>query len=93
MEALKFQILQPQNRTLSEVKHPSMADDNSCEAIDPDQRPIPLHQNDTVRFKIVLSYWLIVIIGLPLWWASTSIERLRLPKTRILALSETKDQV
>ncbi len=65
-------------------------DDNTAE---PDQRPIPLHQNDTVRFKIVLSYWLVVLLGLPLWWASTSIERLRLPKARIMALAGMKEKV
>ena len=41
-------------------------------------------QTDSVRRSIVASYWLVILLALPLWWHSTSIERLPLPSARVL---------
>jgi hypothetical protein len=54
-----------------------------------DENPIPIlpvvwHQSTTVRRGILAAYWTIVLVCLPIWWAQTSIQRLSLPKTRIL---------
>ncbi|KAF8591320.1 hypothetical protein K439DRAFT_1611324 [Ramaria rubella] len=38
-----------------------------------------------LRFRIVTSYWLIFILGLPLWWSTTSIQRLTLPVNRVIS--------
>ncbi|EKM57603.1 uncharacterized protein PHACADRAFT_192749 [Phanerochaete carnosa HHB-10118-sp] len=40
------------------------------------------------RRRIIASYWLIVILALPLWWKTTSIDRLSLPDGRARALTE-----
>lgn len=40
-------------------------------------------QSPNIRLKIVASYWLVFILGLPLWWITTSIERLALPVERV----------
>jgi len=39
------------------------------------------------RVWILTSYLVIVILALPLWWSTTSIERLSLPVSRVDALS------
>ncbi|GLB42327.1 putative phosphatidylinositol-glycan biosynthesis class S protein [Lyophyllum shimeji] len=40
-------------------------------------------QADHVRRSIISAYWLIIILALPLWWHTTSIERLSLPTVRV----------
>lgn len=40
-------------------------------------------QSNNIKLRIVSSYWLIIILGLPLWWITTSIERLALPVERV----------
>ena len=42
-------------------------------------------QSDTTRRLILLSYWIIVLIGIPLWWSTTTITRLALPENRVKA--------
>lgn len=53
-------------------------------------QPMPLRepstiffQFDNVRRTIIASYWIIIILALPLWWKTTSIERLSLPSSRV----------
>jgi phosphatidylinositol glycan class S len=41
------------------------------------------HQNDYLRRSIIASYCLVVFLALPLWWNTTSIERLALPVHRV----------
>ncbi|KAH0580841.1 hypothetical protein H2248_011999 [Termitomyces sp. 'cryptogamus'] len=41
-------------------------------------------QADHVRRSIIVAYWLIIIAALPLWWHTTSIERLSLPSSRVI---------
>ncbi len=36
-----------------------------------------------IRVRILTSYLLLVVLGLPLWWSTTSIERLSLPTFRV----------
>ena len=40
------------------------------------------------RRRIIASYWLVVILALPLWWKTTSIDRLSLPENRVHGLTE-----
>ncbi|KAF5379200.1 hypothetical protein D9615_005907 [Tricholomella constricta] len=40
-------------------------------------------QADYVRRSIISAYWLIIILALPLWWHTTSIERLSLPSSQV----------
>ncbi|GJE85189.1 GPI transamidase component PIG-S [Phanerochaete sordida] len=40
------------------------------------------------RRRIIASYWFIVILALPLWWRTTSIDRLSLPESRARVLAE-----
>ncbi|KAF9485053.1 hypothetical protein BDN70DRAFT_796635 [Pholiota conissans] len=44
-------------------------------------------QQDGIRRAIIASYWALIILALPLWWYTTSIERLSLPSTRIQQLA------
>jgi Phosphatidylinositol-glycan biosynthesis class S protein len=43
------------------------------------------------RLRIVASYWLIFILGLPLWWITTSIERLALPVERVKSVASATE--
>ena len=36
-----------------------------------------------IRVRILASYLLLVLLGLPLWWSTTSIERLSLPTSHV----------
>ncbi|KAH9899174.1 phosphatidylinositol-glycan biosynthesis class S protein-domain-containing protein [Cubamyces lactineus] len=37
------------------------------------------------RRLIIASYWIVVLLAVPLWWKTTSIERLSLPTSRVYA--------
>ncbi|KAL1665216.1 phosphatidylinositol-glycan biosynthesis class S protein-domain-containing protein [Schizophyllum commune] len=51
--------------------------------------PSKIHyQANHVRRLIIASYWLVIVLALPLWWRTTSIERLRLPQGRIGSLGD-----
>lgn len=59
--------------------------------------PAPLRKHEgtpsssTERTTIVLAFWLIVLVGLPFWWTTTSIERHALPQRDVADL--VKQQV
>jgi hypothetical protein len=42
------------------------------------------HQSISIHRAILLAYWLVILISVPIWWSMTSIERLKLPNARIL---------
>ncbi|KAI0258289.1 phosphatidylinositol-glycan biosynthesis class S protein-domain-containing protein [Gloeopeniophorella convolvens] len=46
-----------------------------------------LFEQTGVRRKILASYLAVVLLALPLWWSTTSIERLSLPTLRVDSLS------
>ncbi|KAL1718042.1 phosphatidylinositol-glycan biosynthesis class S protein-domain-containing protein [Schizophyllum commune] len=48
------------------------------------------YQANHVRRLIIASYWLVIVLALPLWWRTTSIERLGLPQGRISALGDKR---
>src|ERR1700761_2427283 len=50
-------------------------------------------QHDSVRRSIIASYWIIIILALPLWWKTTSIERLPLPTSQVYAQAQKKLQI
>ena len=41
------------------------------------------HHTDKTRRSIVIAYWSIIILAVPLWWYTTSIERLSLPSHHV----------
>ncbi|KAJ7634753.1 phosphatidylinositol-glycan biosynthesis class S protein-domain-containing protein [Roridomyces roridus] len=41
--------------------------------------------SESIRRLIIASYWLVIIAAIPLWWQTTSIERLSLPTSRVHA--------
>ncbi|KAF8221084.1 hypothetical protein L208DRAFT_1426731 [Tricholoma matsutake] len=41
------------------------------------------YQQDITRQYIISAYWCIIVLALPLWWSTTSIERLSLPSSRV----------
>lgn len=41
------------------------------------------YQSNAVRRFILIAYWAVIILALPLWWKTTSIERLSLPSSRV----------
>ncbi|OSD05225.1 hypothetical protein PYCCODRAFT_1432983 [Trametes coccinea BRFM310] len=42
-------------------------------------------ENVRTRRLIIASYWVVVLLAIPLWWKTTSIERLSLPTSRVRA--------
>ncbi|KAG8963152.1 GPI transamidase component [Tulasnella sp. 419] len=50
---------------------------------EPDHSSTPFFQSDKARITVIASYWIVIFLGLPLWWYATSIQRLSLPKGRI----------
>jgi phosphatidylinositol glycan class S len=51
------------------------------------------YQTDKTRRSIVLAYWSIVILTVPLWWYTTSIERLSLPSRHVHQQAENHLQL
>ena len=47
-------------------------------------------QSKKVRWSILATYWTVIILALPLWWATTSIQRLSLPTSRVEDLSRKR---
>jgi GPI-anchor transamidase subunit S len=45
-------------------------------------------ESTRTRRLILGSYWAVVLLALPLWWYTTSIERLSLPSSRVQNLVE-----
>ncbi|KAJ7664300.1 phosphatidylinositol-glycan biosynthesis class S protein-domain-containing protein [Mycena rosella] len=41
------------------------------------------YQTDYNRRLIIASYWVVIIFSIPLWWYTTSIQRLSLPASRV----------
>lgn len=55
----------------------------------PFKDPSTIHfQSPNVRRLIIISYWAAVMLALPLWWSTTSIQRLALPNARVNAESQ-----
>ena len=40
-------------------------------------------QSRKVRWSILTAYWVIILLAVPLWWTTTSIQRLSLPTSRV----------
>ena len=66
-----------------------MADENS-----ENTAPVPPIDISKITFesvsnrrRIIASYWLVVLLAIPLWWKTTSIDRLSLPESRVHGLS------
>ncbi|EDR08213.1 uncharacterized protein LACBIDRAFT_297633 [Laccaria bicolor S238N-H82] len=47
-------------------------------------------QRDATRRSIIASYWLVIILALPLWWHTTTIHRLSLPSSRVEAIAHNE---
>ncbi|KAF9261717.1 hypothetical protein L218DRAFT_905202 [Marasmius fiardii PR-910] len=45
-------------------------------------------QSDYIRRSIIASYWVVIILAVPLWWQTTSIERLSLPSSEVYAQAD-----
>jgi len=46
-------------------------------------------QRDGVRRRIIAAYWVVVVLSVPMWWYTTSIQRLSLPSSRIKSTPDT----
>ncbi|TFK34450.1 phosphatidylinositol-glycan biosynthesis class S protein-domain-containing protein [Crucibulum laeve] len=46
------------------------------------------YQSDGVHRSIIASYWAVILLAVPLWWYTTSIERLSLPQSRVYSQAE-----
>ncbi|OCH86146.1 hypothetical protein OBBRIDRAFT_738565 [Obba rivulosa] len=57
-------------------------DHSSRPLVDPAK---PFFESNHTRRSIIASYWLVVLLAVPLWWTTTSIDRLSLPTSRVLA--------
>lgn len=45
-------------------------------------------QADGIRRYIISAYWLVILLALPLWWSTTSIERLSLPSSQVTSQAQ-----
>ncbi|KAF9653708.1 hypothetical protein BDM02DRAFT_3135231 [Thelephora ganbajun] len=45
-------------------------------------------QSRKVRWSILAAYWAVILLALPLWWTTTSIQRLSLPTSRVEDLAQ-----
>ena len=45
-------------------------------------------QSRKVRWSILAAYWAVILLALPLWWTTTSIQRLSLPISRVEDLAQ-----
>ncbi|KAJ3736007.1 phosphatidylinositol-glycan biosynthesis class S protein-domain-containing protein [Lentinula guzmanii] len=50
-------------------------------------------QFDTIRRYIIASYWVLITLALPLWWTTTSIERLPLPTSEVYAQAQKRLEI
>jgi len=41
------------------------------------------YQSSAVKRSVIASYWIVILFSIPLWWYTTSIQRLILPRSRI----------
>ncbi|KAF9010186.1 phosphatidylinositol-glycan biosynthesis class S protein-domain-containing protein [Cyathus striatus] len=48
------------------------------------------YQSHSVRRSIILSYWIVIFLSLPLWWYTTSITRLSLPASWVSSHAERR---
>ena len=57
--------------------------------MDPPLRDL-FFQRDATRRSVIASYWLVIILALPLWWHTTTIHRLSLPSSRVEAIARNE---
>lgn len=50
-------------------------------------------QSNRIRRLVIAGYCLFILAAVPLWWYTTSIERLSLPSTRVRALATKHLQI
>jgi Phosphatidylinositol-glycan biosynthesis class S protein len=73
--------------------HPAASDRLRPDGADSVRDPSKLSfQSDRTRRSILGAYWLVIFLALPLWWHTTSIERLSLPSSRVFTQAETELQ-
>ncbi|KAG8770364.1 GPI transamidase component [Ceratobasidium sp. 428] len=49
----------------------------------PVPRPPPTYPHDKGRLRIILAYWAVVLVCLPVWWMLTTVQRLPLPAAKV----------
>ncbi|KAF8884920.1 phosphatidylinositol-glycan biosynthesis class S protein-domain-containing protein [Gymnopilus junonius] len=47
-------------------------------------------QSNRLRRTIIFAYWALILLALPIWWYTTSIERLALPTRRVHQVEENR---
>ncbi|KNZ51356.1 uncharacterized protein VP01_3989g1 [Puccinia sorghi] len=60
-------------------------DESTSQSIAPDSS-----SKDRVRSQIVASFWIVIILSLPVWWNTTKIERRTLPRSEVEAWDRLK---
>lgn len=61
------------------------------DAVTPKQPPPEARESIRVRQLVILSFWAVVVfLGLPLWWWTTSVFRARLPLQKMENWAEGK---
>ncbi|PHH85874.1 hypothetical protein CDD83_11047 [Cordyceps sp. RAO-2017] len=70
----------------------AMPADDATATVAPQKQPPPEKPSETRRRTlVVLSFWLVVVaLGLPIWWKTTTIYRANLPLDRMLQWAEGK---
>ena len=83
-----------ESNELSEVNGKLVDDSNHSSAAvlpSPKQPPPESKENIRIRRLAILSFWTVaVILGLPIWWWTTSIHRARLPLQEMMEWADGK---
>lgn len=80
-------ILSCRSAAETDASAPNVADARGMASL---QDPSTLFfQRDGVRRLIITSYWIVILLAIPLWWNITSIERLSLPWSRVNDQTQT----
>jgi phosphatidylinositol glycan class S len=79
----------------AEIVHaaaPAAAPETSDKGMTPRKQPPPESPSDIRRrTHVILSFWLIILfLGLPIWWWTTTIYRARLPLQEMLEWADGK---
>lgn len=71
------------------IPHPQDAPSSTLPATLHDPKSL-FYQKVGLRRAIIASYWTVILLAIPLWWYTTSIERLALPSGRVQQIAQNR---
>ena len=79
------------NASLPDTSSTSILNARGAGSIAQTKKP-PQESSESIRVRslVILSFWIVVLFGLPIWWWTTSIYRARLPLEQMLEWADGK---